>query len=221
MRPLIVPWLQRIQHRLRKWALDTRTISGFTVEVENHRVDIQTDAVATKLKDAFELIERCDPRMLRRIRRDIARFWVVRYPTRGAYFPAQRVCMIELTFLASADFSPAQIAACIIHEGAHARLRAAGVKTATLPRGREERFCRKAELVFAASLPVELARPVIERAQEAILGSDEDAAPQVDWKEAFRRQREVDVQSARQPRWLKRARLARIARERDRASGAD
>ncbi|MFI5091131.1 MAG: hypothetical protein ACHP7P_13835 [Terriglobales bacterium] len=220
MPSLLTRWWRRFQNRVRVWAIETRTVCGFAVDVENYRTDIQTQTVVARLQEALELIGRLDPRRLRRLRHDVARFWIVRYPTRGAFFPDAKICMVELTFLARTDLSIAQIAACIVHEGAHARLHSAGVRQERLQRSAEERFCRRAELAFASLLPADLAQPVLLRASDTIAASDEEAAPDIDWAEAFRRQREVDIQSSRIPRWLKRLRLARIARERASSSGA-
>ena len=59
-----------------------------------------------RLDEALALIERYQPWRLTHLRRDLARFWVVRYPCRGAYFPDSRTCMTELTFLANPKYAP-------------------------------------------------------------------------------------------------------------------
>ncbi len=213
-------WFRRFQDRLRKWAVITVTLRDFTVDVENYRRDIRTDEVVNRLNEALGLIEQYYPRCLRRLRHDVSRFWVVRYPTRGAFFPGQRVCMIELTFLARPEFSVAEIAACIVHEGAHARLHASGLDLEALARGREEMFCRRRELDFASRLPTELAAPVVARASGVLAGSPENAAPEIDWAEALRRQREVDAQTAPMSDSARRRHMAQIAKERARDHGA-
>jgi len=55
-----------------------------------------------------------------------------------------------------------------------------------------ERLCRRAELDFGLSLPLELGGPVIERARASLELSDEDVAPSIDWAEAQRRQDAID-----------------------------
>jgi len=62
------------------------------------------------------------PWRLAHIRRDIAGIVVKRYACRGAYFGDARIVMLELTFMANEQFSDSQVAACLIHEGMHARL---------------------------------------------------------------------------------------------------
>ena len=80
-------------------------VRGFSVVLENTRPDIESTAVLTRLDEALGLIERYQPWRLTHLRRDLARFWVVRYPCRGAYFPDTRTCMTELTFLARTDIT--------------------------------------------------------------------------------------------------------------------
>ena len=167
-------------------------VRGFHVIVENSRPDISTEVVLKRLDDALALIERHQPWRLAHLRRDLAQFWVVRYPCRGAFFPETRTCMTELTFLARADITAAPVASSILHEGMHARVHAMGVDPVTRDMAREERLCRRAELEFGQSLPPALGAPVIERASESLLLSDVDVAPSIDWAEARRRQNAID-----------------------------
>ena len=167
-------------------------VRGFRVVVENTRPDIPTPVVLSRLGEALDLIDRHQPWRLRHMRRDIRAFWVVRYPCRGAYLPDERVCITELTFLARTDITAAPVAASILHEGMHARVHSMGVHGSVRDRAREERICRRVELEFGQSLPLELGAPVVERAQQSLMLADEDVAPAIDWTEALRRQREVD-----------------------------
>jgi hypothetical protein len=167
-------------------------IRGFRVVVENTRPDITTQDVLARLDDALGLIEQYQPWRLRHLRRDLERFWIVRYPCRGAYLPDERTCMTELTFLARRDISPAPVAASILHEGMHARVDRMGVRREGRDRAKEERLCRRVELEFGLALPRDLGAPVIERAIESLGLADEDVAPVIDWDLAMRRQAEVD-----------------------------
>jgi hypothetical protein len=167
-------------------------IRGFAVVVENTRPDIATGDVLARLDDALALIERYQPWRLRHLRRDLAQFAVVRYPCRGAYFPDQRTCMTELTFLARRDISAAPVASSIVHEGMHARVDRMGVRRNGRDRAREERLCRRAELEFGLALPPELGTPVVQRARESLVLADEEVAPEIDWSEAFRRAKAID-----------------------------
>src|ERR1051325_11410568 len=166
--------------RHRRCALARRpimySIRGFRVEVENTRPDIETSAVLARLDGALALIERYQPWRLAHLRRDLAQFWIVRYPCRGAYFPDTRTCMTELTFLARTDITAAPVAASILHEGMHARVHAAQLHPASRDLAREERICRRAELDFGLALPPALGEPVVERARASLELEDEEVA---------------------------------------------
>lgn len=168
------------------------TVRGFSVVVENSRPDILTADVVARLDEALGLIERAQPWRLAHLRRDLRYFWVVRFACRGAYFPDERACMTELTFLNRRDISAAPVAASIVHEGIHARVDRIGVKRAGRDRAREERLCRRAELDLGIALGEPLGTPVIERALASLQLADDDVAPAVDWHEAQRRVDEVD-----------------------------
>lgn len=172
-------------------------VRGFAVVVDNTRPDIETPVVLQRLDDALDLIERYQPWRLAHLRRDLSHFIVARFPCRGAFFPEQRACMTELTFLARTDITPAPVASSILHEGIHARVHAMGVDPVTRDRAREERLCRRAELEFGMALPRELGGPVIQRAAESLELGDDDVAPTVDWAEAQRRQQALDDQARR------------------------
>jgi hypothetical protein len=171
---------------------ELHAVRGFKVVVENSRPDIATSDVLTRLGEAIDLIERYQPWRLTHLRRDLDHFWIVRYPCRGAYLPAERACMTELTFLARRDISAAPVASSIVHEGMHARVHEMGVHSESRDHAREERLCRNAELSFGLALPPELGAPVVERAQGSLELSDRDVAPEIDWAEAARRIEEVD-----------------------------
>lgn len=181
-------WLARLAGR----PLDVVPIRGFTVVVENTRPDIATAGVLARLDESLALIERHQPWRLRHLRRDLKQIRVTRFPSRGAYFPEHRACLVELTFLARRDIGPATVAATIVHEGMHARVHGMGVAESGRDRAREERICRRAELEFGQSLPADIGAPVVERAMASLQLADDDVAPDIDWEEAMRRTRKVD-----------------------------
>ena len=180
---------------------ETHGVRGFRVIVENTRPDIATPDVLARLDEALGLIERYQPWRLAHLRRDLVEFRVQRFPCRGAYFPAERACMTELTFLARRDISAAPVASSIIHEGMHARVSrmrdAGGGVAQETDRSREERLCRKAELQFGLSLPPELGAPVVERAIACLELADEEVAPVIDWRIAHARQEQADRDAER------------------------
>jgi hypothetical protein len=172
-------------------------VHGFDVVVDNTRPDIETPVVLRRLDDALALIEQVQPWRLAHMRRDLSGFVVMRFACRGAFFPDQRLCLTELTFLARTDITPAPVAASILHEGIHARVHAAGVNPVERDRAREERLCRRAELEFGLSLPPALGKPVVERALASLQLDDTGVAPEIDWAEARRRQDAADAQARR------------------------
>lgn len=182
---------------------DVRDVRGFRVIVENTRPDIETTAVLARLDEALGLIARYQPWRLAHLRRDLAEFRIMRYPCRGAYFPDQRACMTELTFLARRDISAAPVASSIIHEGIHARVSRfgarGGVRWDERDRAREERLCRKAELQFGLALPPDLGAPVIERALACLEMADHEVAPVIDWRVANARKELADIEASALP----------------------
>jgi hypothetical protein len=194
---MITRLLDIVRQRLARWARARITqihqIRGFRVVVENSRVDIQTADVLARLDEALRLIEDYQPWRLAHLRRDICQIWITRYPCRGAYFHEQRTCMTELTFLARRDISAAPVAASIIHEGMHARMHRFGVRLDQASGARMERICRRAELHFGRSLPADMGIPVLERASELLELEDDEVSPSIDWREAMRRQRAIDL----------------------------
>jgi len=184
---------------------------GFRVVVDNTRSDIATADVVQRLDESLALIEQYQPWRLAHLRRDLDHIRVVRYACRGAYFPDQRACMVELTFLARRDIGAATVASTIVHEGMHARTAALGARLRALglrrsdsmptaesrepraeSRSREERICRRAELEFGESLPADIGAPVVQRALESLALDDADVAPAIDWNLAQRRIADVD-----------------------------
>lgn len=176
-------------------AVEEYDVRGFTVYVENSRADIETATVLRRLDEALGLIESAQPWRLSHLRRDLGHFIVMRYPCRGAFFPDERACMTELTFLARTDITAAPVASSILHEGMHARVHAMNLHPASRNAAREERICRRAELEFGYALPADLGPPVIERAAASLELDDEGVAPTIDWIEAQRRINAVDAQS--------------------------
>lgn len=180
--------------------VERRTIRGIPTTIVNTRPDIETPQVVARLDAALGLIEQYTPHYFRHIRRDFAGLHVERYACRGAFFPAERVCLVELTFIVNPAFTLAQVASTIVHEGMHARLHAVGIEAES--RAREERFCRRAEIEFGSLAPG--GEPVVERALAAMAGSDEEVAPVIDPALARRRIAEVD-RAAAMPHWLREA----------------
>lgn len=176
---------------------DRPRIRGIPIELRNTREDIADADVIERLDEALALIAQYQPHRFRHLARDIRGIRIERFPTRGAFLPAEETVLTELTFLARRDISAAPVASSILHEGVHARVhafrtRVLGGRADEASMAREERLCRRAELAFGRSLPHELGAPVIERALASLTLADAEVAPVIDWREARARQDEVD-----------------------------
>jgi len=171
-------------HRVR------RTVRGIDVVLENTRPDISDEDVFARLDAVLALIEQYAPAKLRRMRKDIAGIDVKRFACRGAFFSETRRILCELTFIVNHDFTLAEIASSMLHEGVHARVHAAGVFRTPASLAKEERLCRATELWWGHTVPN--GERVIERANALLTMSDEEVAPIVDWRVAQQRVAEVD-----------------------------
>jgi hypothetical protein len=170
-------------------------IRGFPVTITNTRSDIATSEVVQRLTEALDLIARYAPRRFRRMQRDLAGLVVRRFPCRGAYFPQERQCLVELTFTVNPRHTLPEIASSIVHEATHARIASMCGPLPQEQRAREERLCRQAELEFGLALPN--GDVVVERARWALVMSDQDVAPAVDWAEGARRVAARDAEARR------------------------
>ena len=179
-----------LQHAITAARTTTTTLHGIQVHVLNTRPDIATADVVQRLDAALGLIEQYARHHFRRMQRDFAMILVERYACRGAHFPDQRICLVELTFCVNPAFSPAQIAATILHEAMHARLHAMGFPLEFEDRARQERFCRRAEIEFGRKVPG--GELIIERAAAAASGADDEVAPDIDPQLAAARIAEAD-----------------------------
>lgn len=168
----------------------TATIRGLPVLVQNSRPDIATADVLRRLDESLGLIERYVPHHFRRLARDFSSILVQRYACRGAFIPDQGVCLVELTFTVNPEFSPAQIAATILHEAMHARLHRLGFPLEMADRARQERFCRRAEIEFGRAVPG--GAPIVERALAGLELRDDEVAPVIDPALAAQRVAQVD-----------------------------
>jgi len=167
-----------------------RTVKGIDVLLENTRPEISDDDVFARLDAVLALIDRYAPAKLRRLRTDITGIDVKRFACRGAFFGETRRVLTELTFVVNRDFSLAEIASSILHEGVHARVHAAGVFRTPASLAKEERLCRATELWWGHTVPN--GERVIERANALLTMSDEEVAPIVDWSVAAQRVAEAD-----------------------------
>ena len=153
-------------------------VRGIPVLLVNTRPDVDTADALRRLGAALALVADHTPHRFRHLVRDVRRIVVRRYPCRGAYDPATGDCLVELTFVVNRAFNEAQVAATIVHEGAHARLHRLGFSFDMADRERQERFCRRAEIEFGRAAPG--GAPVVERALAILEAEGVDVAPVID-----------------------------------------
>jgi HEXXH motif-containing protein len=153
-------------------------VRGIPVLLVNTRPDVDTADALSRLDAALALVADHTPHRFRHLARDVRRIVVRRYPCRGAYDPTTGDCLVELTFVVNRAFNEAQVAATIVHEGAHARLFRLGFPLDMADRERQERFCRRAEIEFGRAAPG--GAPVVERALAILEAEGVDVAPVID-----------------------------------------
>lgn len=174
-------WRVTAMRRLQGWATEKRTLHDIPVTLINTRPDIDSELVFQRLDTALGLIAQYQPRTFAQISQDFSSIRVIRYPCRAAFFPDSRTCLVELTFTVNPEFTEAQVAASIVHEGMHARVHAMGESDPT-ERPNEERLCRQAELEFGKAIPN--GEAIVQRALESLALDDEGVAPVIDWEQA-------------------------------------
>jgi hypothetical protein len=108
-----------------------------------------------RVKKALRLIKVHDPIRYDRLLGDLDRVLVGPLPSSrlGGYVEWLKTCELDSRFVLAKTTSPEQIAATIVHEAAHARLRRRGIGYREEIRGRVEAVCVRRELAFARRLP--------------------------------------------------------------------
>jgi hypothetical protein len=185
-------WRITAMRALQGWATEKRTLRGIPITLTNTRPDIDSELVFRRLDTALGLIQQYQPRSFAQISEDFSRIHVVRYPCRAAFYPDSRTCVVELTFSVNPEFTEAQIASSIVHEGMHARVHAIGESDPT-QRPDEERLCRQAELDFGMAIPN--GEAIVQRALESLALDDEGVAPVIDWRQAQQAIAEADTRA--------------------------
>lgn len=185
-------WRINTMRALQGWATEKRVLRGIPVTLTNTRPDIDSELVFSRLDTALGLIQQYQPATFSQLTQDFSGIRVVRYPCRAAFYPDSRTCVIELTFTVNPEFTEAQIASSIVHEGMHAHVHAMGQSNPG-ERPDEERMCRLAELEFGKAIPDGGA--VVQRALESLALADDDVAPVIDWNEAQQAVAAVDAQA--------------------------
>ena len=130
------------------------------VQIADWRATTRDPALVDAVVAGVELLARVDPRRALRLRLDMPRVVLLDAmpgPATAGFAPGARACCLNSRFLTDAPTGtrPALVALLLAHEATHARLD----RLRPLPwrrgvRDRVERVCLRAELAFAARLPV-------------------------------------------------------------------
>jgi hypothetical protein len=152
------------------------TLHDIPVSIDTDDTEFDEDTLRASLERALALIARHRPTWIRRMQRNGNVINVRLIPGLRARLEDRSITLNPHLL---ATFSPAQIAASIVHEATHAHVRACGLWH-LMSRAREERMCRAAECrlgrVFVEA-GVEGGSMVMERALAGLRASDEDVAP--------------------------------------------
>lgn len=184
MNTLVSTWLGH-WHRLRGHSV--HNVLGWRVWLERHASEREAAALLSRLERVLAMVTAAMPGHLEAMREHVTQIRVIRFPCRGAFIATSRDLIIERTFLADPARFDAEIAATLVHEGEHARLRGSGLAE-TMTLADEERMCRAVEIALGERVPG--GERVLERAHAAMQLADTEVAPEVDWNEAWRN---VDV----------------------------
>lgn len=201
--------LDRSIDRLHRWYVERRTQRaeqhGIPLTMYIEAAPLDTRMLWTKLREALDLIAQHMPIWITRLREQGNAIHVRRIPGTRAMLTGERDIILDPYLLA--DFPAAQVASSIVHEAAHAFMRARGEQyDAAHPAG-EERTCRRAELRFGRALReagIPGAGEVIERARAALGARDDQVGVVVDWNQWRANSMVTRINDLRVPRWLKR-----------------
>jgi hypothetical protein len=127
-------------------------IDGFAVATMED--DEKARQSFARVEEALCLIRDHAPRLYSRLRRDLELIWVRVLPgPLGGYSHDLRACLLDARFVLDRSRPCSLIAASIVHEATHARLRGCGIDHREPMRNRVEAVCVRAEMDFAARLP--------------------------------------------------------------------
>jgi hypothetical protein len=208
LRERFYAWLRRARLNAIGEAAQHRERHGVALSLFGMTAPGETDRVWLNLEAALDLIAAHQPVWLDRMRRLGTPVHVRRTPgTRARLVTVgeERWTILDSYFVA--NFLPAQIAASIVHETTHARMRFCGIAISEASLAREERACRRSELRWGRVLlaaGAEGAQAVVERAEASLAARDEEVGVVVDWNQLRVAEAVARIDAMQVPRWTKR-----------------
>jgi hypothetical protein len=116
--------------------------------------EMEAEPILRRIEQALLLIKRYDRIRYDRLLRDLQRVWVLLLPSSIAGFEYRiYTCEIDTRFCLAETTTPELLAAVIVHEATHARLRHCGIGYEEAQRPRIEEICLRREIAFGAKLP--------------------------------------------------------------------
>lgn len=195
--------------RIRSWWLERLTDRderhGIELSMYIEAAPLNKEELWSKLHAALDLLALHAPTWLRRMRRLRNSVHVRRIPGTRAMLTEGQFTILDPYLLA--DFSPAQIAASIVHEATHALFHANGIAHDPNAPARQERACRASEVRLGRRLQsagVSGADQVLERAERALHAPDEEVGVVVDWRRWQENALVTRIDDFEVPLWVKR-----------------
>lgn len=150
-------WVGRLLSQLQFAISAKRRLHGLPVGIFTPSDSEAQRRIFATIESAMKLIADISPICYARIRRDFRGILVCGVEGVRAHNArwnrAVGMCELDTDYMCSADATPADVAATIIHEATHARLLRAGIDFEEERRARVERACFRAEIRFAKRLP--------------------------------------------------------------------
>lgn len=208
LRQRLYDWLRRARLNAAGEAAQHRERHGIALSLFGVTDLGEADRVWPNLEAALDLIAAHQPVWIGRMRRLGTPVHVRRTPGTRARLVSvgdERWTILDSYFVAT--FLPAQVAASIVHETTHARMRFCGIPISDASLAREERACRRSELRWGRVLlaaGVEGAWAVFERAETSLAASDEEVGVVVDWSQLRVAEVVARIDEMQVPRWTKR-----------------
>ena len=116
--------------------------------------ETEAEPILQRIEQALQLIKRNDHIRYDRLLRDLQRVWVLLLPSSIAIFEyGIYTCEIDTRYCLAETTTPELLAAVIVHEATHARLRHCGIGYEEAQRPRIEEICLRREIAFGAKLP--------------------------------------------------------------------
>lgn len=187
----------------------TGRASGIEIRVLTNYSDGKDAKFAKIVGAAIGVIDRADPKTLKRIRQNLRGILVCEYAfgSKGLYNHSSQLCVLHPDYL-DRDPEPEAVSLTLVHESMHAKISTMGISYKRFPH-RIERLCMSAEIAFAKKLSSN--RNLIPGVRSRYIHVFEDYNPQEKIKDEMRSLERWKVPSlAKKPlRWILRRRLKR------------